>query len=284
VLREALNYPPSGKHGSRAVFVGGLFFVVLTVVGVASWYLLAGDPPVALVPVGVVTLWLFSEKISVALVVVVIFFLSIHIVFRGYYVAVLRASTGVTDPVAPPFRSVQLVIDGIKSAAILIAYFVPSVVLGGFGLFIRQLSGSGSVGTVINTIGAFTFLIGLFAFIAGAYLVPAATTLFARRNSLRAAFEFSTVYACIFTEDYAVGWLLSTLMLIVFTPIVILLQLVFVGFFLRFYLRVSVQHVYASAVTSALDLADDVNEQKLRPSGRSLSDTKNTQTTGYCSD
>jgi hypothetical protein len=255
VIREALNYPPSGEHGSRAVLVGGLLFVVLTAVGVVSWLLLEGDPSVAFVPVGVVALWFSLEKVTLALVAVTIPFLCIHIVFRGYYVAVLRASSEV-DPAAPPFPGIQVVIDGIKYVVVLFIYFLPAVVLGGFGLSIQIVSSPGVGGTLINTVGAFAFLFGLFAFIAAAYLVPAAITLFARESSLRAAFGLSTVRTCALTEDYAVGWVLATLMLLVFTPIAVLLDVLLVGFFLRFYLRVSVNHVYALAVANALDLVE----------------------------
>jgi hypothetical protein len=262
VIREALNYPPSGEHGSRAVFVGGLCFTILTVIGFVSWYLLQGEPSVVFISVGVAALWLASEDVSIALIVVTISSLCVQIVLRGYYVAVLRASTGEINPVAPSFRGRQIVTDGIKSVIILFVYFFPVVMLGSFGLSIQLLSDPGTGATVINTVGAFAFLFGLFAFIASAYLVPAAITLFARKNSLRAAFDLSTVRDCVLTEDYAVGWVLATLMLLVFTPITLLLQFVLVGFFLQFYLHVSVYTMYALAVTSALDLtAEDMNER-----------------------
>lgn len=256
MIREALNYPPSGEHGSRAVLVGGFLFVVLTAVGIIAWSLLEGDPSVELVPIGVVALWFSSMDVTVALIAVTIPLLCIHIVLRGYYVAVLRASTGETDPVAPPFSGVQSVIDGVKSIVVLFVYFLPALVLSGFGLSIQFVSNSGMGGKLINTVGAFAFLFGLFAFIAAAYLVPAAITLFAHKDSLQAAFDLSTVRTCALSEDYAVGWLLAKLMLLVFTPIAILLQVVLVGFFLRFYLHISVNHMYAMSVTNALDLTE----------------------------
>jgi hypothetical protein len=260
VIREALNYPPSGEHGSRAVLVGGICFTILTVIGFVSWYLLQGEPSVAFIPVGVAALWLASEDVSVALIAVTISYLCVQIVLWGYYVSVLRASTGEIDPIAPSFRGIQTVTDGIKSVIILFVYFFPVVMLGSFGLSIQLLSSPGTGTTVINTVGAFAFLFGLFTSIASAYLVPAAITLFARENSLRAAFDLSTIRACVLTEDYAVGWVLATLMLLVFTPITLLLQFVLVGVFLRFYLNVSVYNVYARAVTSALDLtSEDMN-------------------------
>ena len=260
MIREALNYPPSGEHGSRAVLVGGLLFVVLTAVGIVSWSLLRGDPPVVLVPVSVAAQWFSSTDVTVALIAVTVISFCIRIVLRGYYVTVLRASTGETDPVAPPFSGVQSVVNGVIYIVVLFVYFLPAVLLCGFGLSIQLVSSPEMRGTLINTVGAFAFLFGLFAFIAAAYLVPAAITLFAHENSIRAAFDRSTVHTCVLSEDYAVGWLLAKLMLFVLTPIAILLQVVLVGFFLRFYLHVSVYTVYALAVTSALDLtAEDVN-------------------------
>lgn len=256
MIREALNYPPSGEHGSKAVLVGGFLFILLTAVGIVAWSLLEGDPSVVFVPLGVAALWFSLENITVALITVTVLFFCIRIVLWGYYVAVLRASTGEIDPVAPSFSGIRNVIDGIKSIAVSFVYFFPAVVLSGFGLSIQLVSSPGARGTLINTLGAFAFLFGLFAFIVAAYLVPAAITLFARKDSLRAAFDLSTVGTCVLTEDYAVGWLLAKLMLLVFTPIAILLQIVIVGFFLRFYLHTSVNHIYATAVTNALDLTE----------------------------
>lgn len=261
MIREALNYPPSGKHGSNAVIVGGLFFVVLAVASVASQYFLDRGTSTASA-MDVMRQSTITENTSIILVVVAVasFYLCIHLVFRGYYVSVLRAVAGVSDPVAPPFRGTQLLTDGIKSGAILLGYLVPSLLLWVFGLFVRQSSTPDAQSTILNTIGAFAFLLGLFALIAAAYLVPAATTLFAKQNSIRAAFELSTVRTCVFTEDYAVGWVVAGVIRIVFTPIAILLEFVLVGFFVRFYVLVSIQHLYALAVTNALGLTDDSNE------------------------
>lgn len=229
---------------------------MLTAVGIIAWSLIEGNPSVKLVPIGVVALWFSSMDVTVALIAVTVPFLCIHIVLRGHYVAVLRASTGETDPVAPPFSGVQSAIDGVKSIVILFVYFLPALVLSGFGLSIQLVSNSGMGGILLNTVGAFAFLFGLFAFIAAVYLAPAAITLFAHKNSLQAAFDRSTVRTCALSEDYAVGWLLAKLVLLVFTPIAILLQIVLVGFSLRFYLHISVNHMYAMAVTNALDLTE----------------------------
>lgn len=260
MIREALNYPPSGKHGSKAVIVGGLFFIVLAVASVVSQYLLDRGVSTTLTAIGAVRQTVTTEDVSFILVAVAGLYLCVHLVFRGYYVAVLRAVAGVTDPVAPPFRNSRLLTDGIKSGVILLGYLVPALVLGGFGLLVRRSSAPDTQSVILNTVGAFAFLLGLFALIAAAYLVPAATTLFAQQDSLRAAFELSTVRTCVFTEDYAVGWVVAGVVRIVCVPIAVLLELVLVGFFVRFYVLVSIQHLYAMAVTNALGLSDDSNE------------------------
>ncbi|MFC6962101.1 DUF4013 domain-containing protein [Halocatena marina] len=259
MIREALNYPPSGKHGSRAVVVGGLFFAVLAVAIVTSGYLLSRELSAEFPTSEATEQALMTDELFVILIAVALFYLSIHLLVRGYYVAVLRTVVGVANPVAPRFR-IRALVDGIKSALILFGYLVPALVLGGLGLFIRRPSTPETENAVINTVGAFAFLLGLFALIAAAYLVPAATALFAQQNSVRAAFEFSRVRTCVFTEDYAVGWVFAGVMRLIVVPIAILLEFILVGFFLRFYLHVSIQHLYAIAVTSALGLtADDSN-------------------------
>lgn len=262
MIREALNYPPSGKHGSNAVIVGGLFFIALAVVSVVSQYFLDRGTATAFTAIDVMKRSAITEDSSIILVAVAVagFYLCVHLVFRGYYVAVLRTVAGVSEPVAPPFRGTRLLTDGIKSGVILLGYLAPTLVLGGFGLFVRRSSTPDAQSVILNTVGAFAFLLGLFALIIAAYLVPAATTLFAQQNSLRAAFELSTVRTCVFTEDYAVGWIVAGVVRIVFVPIAILLELVLVGFFVRFYVLVSIQHLYAMAVTNALGLTDDSNE------------------------
>lgn len=259
MIREALNYPPSGKHGSGAVVIGGIFFFMLAVTSVVSLFLLEIWRSVSLTGIkdGIQPIMAGDFLIILILVAAAGFYLCVRLVLRGYYVAVLRVGVGVTDPVAPSFYNIRIVIDGIKSAVILLVYLVPAVVLSGFGLLVRRSPTPNAHYVVSNTVGAFAFLLGLFALIAAAYIVPAAITLFAQHDSFWSAFEFSTVGACVLTEDYAVGWMFAGIMRTVLVPIAILLQLLLVGFFLRFYVHVSVQHLYALAVTSALELIPD---------------------------
>ncbi len=101
--------------------------------------------------------------------------------------------------------------------------------------------------------GAVTLLLGLFALIVAAYLLPAATALFATRRSIRAAFDHVALRSCVVTEDYVVGWVIAGLLRIVLLPITIALQTLLIGFFLRFYLRVSVQYLYGLSVSNAFE-------------------------------
>lgn len=177
----------------------------------------------------------------------------VFLFLRGYDVAVLRATLDGSDPTAPAFRP-SVVSDGVKAVGILLCYFVPSVVLGAVGLFLRRPADQAVLSWIPNAVGAVVFLFGLFAIVVAAYLVPAATALFATRRSIRVAFDHSAIRNCVVTEDYAVGWTLAVVVRILLFPITIALQSVLIGFFLRFYLRISVQHLYGLSVSNALEI------------------------------
>lgn len=253
MIRAALNFPPSGEHGSKSVVVGGVLFGLLAVVSVvASFFIEAQFSGVGMGSLdgGSETAW---DRIVPVLGVVVVCYSVVFFLLRGYDVAVLRAVVSDSEPTAPAFRP-GVVTDGVKAVGILLCYFVPSIVLGAVGLLLRQPADQTALSWIPNVAGAFAFLLGLFAFVAAAYLVPAATALFASQRSIRAAFDHSAIRSCVVTEDYAVGWMLAALVRILLLPVTIALQSVLVGFFLQFYLRVSVQHLYGLAVSNALEI------------------------------
>ncbi|RRJ27776.1 DUF4013 domain-containing protein [Halocatena pleomorpha] len=243
-----MNFPPSGNNGSTAVVIGGVLFGVIGVVGVVTTVLfetqfldfgprfLDGESA--------------ERRPHLILGAVVATYSLVFLIMRGYDVAVLRAVVGSGEPTAPPFRF-GVVRDGISATVILLCYFVPSLALGTIGLVLRRPTGQGLHG-VLNTVGALSLLFGLFALIVAAYLIPAATALFATRRSIRAAFDRSALRACVATEDYAAGWMIANLFRLLLLPVTIALQALLIGFFLRFYLRVSVQHMYGQSISNAI--------------------------------
>lgn len=254
VLRAALNFPPSGEHGSRAVVIGGVLLGLLAAVSAVTMLLietqfLSGDTPsfdAGNEAPGV--------RIYLVLGVAAACYSVVFLLLRGYDVAVLRAILDGRDSTAPAFRP-GVVSDGVKAVGILLCYFVPSVVLGAVGLFLRRPTDLAVLSWIPNAVGAVVFLFGLFALVVAAYLVPAATALFATRRSIWGAFDHSAIRNCVVTEDYAVGWMLAVVVRIFLLPITIALQSVLIGFFLRFYLRVSVQHLYGLSVSNALEIS-----------------------------
>lgn len=254
MLRDALNFPPSGKHGSRAVVIGGALLGLLTVVvGVASFLIGRRLSETGIQDLSAVDVW---AHLPVILGVFVCCF-CVWLLVGGYFVAVLRVVVGDAEPTPPAFRP-RVVVDGVKAAVILGCYLVPAVVLGGVGLVFQQPACQTKLCWLPSAVGAFAFLFGLFALVGAAYLVPAATALFATRRSVWAAFDRSALWNCVISEDYAVGWVFATVIQIVLFPVTIVLQTVLVGFFLQFYLLVSVQHVYGLSVANALGRGDEL--------------------------
>lgn len=252
MIRDALNFPPSGEHGSKAIVVGGVLFGLLAVVIAVASFLIETqvlDAGLRSLEGGTERAW---RRLRPILGGAAVCYAVVSLFLRGYDVAVLRAVVGSDAPTAPAFR-LGAVFDGLKAVGILLGYVVPAIVLIAVGLFLRQPAEQVVLHWIPNTIGAFAVLFGLFALIAAAYLVPAATALFASQRSMRAAFDPSALRACIATEDYAVGWVVAGLLRILLLPITIVLQSLLIGFFLRFYLRVSAQHLYGLSVSNALD-------------------------------
>lgn len=250
MIRTALNFPPSGEHGSKAVVVGGVLFGLLAVViAVASFFIETQFLDSGMRSLeGAESAW---RQILPVLGVVVVCYSVVSLFLRGYDVAVLRTVVSDSDPTAPAFH-LGAVFDGVRAVGILLCYVVPSLVLGFIGLSLRQPTSAG-VSWIHNAMGAFALLFGLFALVVAAYLVPAATALFAARQSVWAAFDRSALCACVATEDYAVGWVVAALLRILLLPIAIALQGLLIGLFLRFYLRVSAQHLYGLSVSNALE-------------------------------
>lgn len=233
MLSEALDFPTSGERGSGALLVGSallLLSVVLAVVGVAL--------PAAFVAV-----------------------LLPQLAIRGYYVRVLRATAVERDPVAPAFDDVRdLFREGLAAVAIGLVYFLPTLMLFAIGV-------GGNVASAVEnplrltdpisvaaaeTVGSLAALLGLFSALAALYLVPGAVTLYAHEGRVRSALDLRSVVRGTFSEDYAVGWVLSLVLQVVLVPVAVLLYPLLVGVLLQFFLGVVVRYVWGTSFGAAM--------------------------------
>lgn len=230
MLREALDYPTSGDHGSRAVLTGGGLLLLTAV---------AGGLGVVLFPL-----------LGVALVA--------QLAVRGYYVRALRRAVGRPGAEAPAFDEWgDLLVDGLKAVIVLVGYALPAVVLLVVAVGGQLASAVGSPGAAlaaVRTLTGFSVLFLLLYTLAAAYLLPAAVVNMAYTGQLRDAFRLRTVVGGASTEDYAVGWVISLVVQLVALPVVVLLEFVLVGFLLQFLVGVAVRYIWGRSFGAALGL------------------------------
>lgn len=229
MLGEALDFPASGDEGSTALLVGGALLLVGAV------FLVIG---VILVPLLAVTLlcWL---------------------AVRGYYVRVLRRSAVDPDADAPGFGNWRdLLGDGLVSLLISLVYLLPFLALiglavGGGGFVSSVEDPSAGFDAVRNAMGL-VLMVALLYFIVMSYVVPAAVTNFAHEGEFRAAFRLRTVLDGAFSEDYAVGWLLTVVVRLIVLPIAFTFTFLLVGFFMGFFVGVAVRYVLGRSFGAAM--------------------------------
>lgn len=167
-------------------------------------------------------------------------------VIQGYLVRVLRgAAKG--ERAAPSFTDWgDLIVDGIKLFVVNLAYslvvVIPAMVLVfvlGLGSAVSGDPGAGAgPGLFVGAVGLVGFLLLLVFGLALAYFLPAAMTNFAIKDSLGAAFDFSTIWSGATTSEYFVGWLLAIAVVVVGGLVGGALSAVLVGIFVLFYVQV----------------------------------------------
>ncbi len=185
------------------------------------------------------------------LVVLVLGQLLVYLLTRGYFVAVLRRL--LAGESSPPVFSPAMVLDGAKATLITIAYLLPGTVAIVVAVTLRSEQPASSLGAFTNAIGSMLVLCGLFWTLIAIYLLPAALALFAQAGTLNAAFAWRALVPCVTTEDYAVGRIGGAFVRLCLLPVALVLQLVFVGFFFRFYVHVSGYYLYGRAIAVALE-------------------------------
>lgn len=236
MLGDALDFPASGDHGSSALLVGGALLFV------AALFQLVGS---ILLPLLAVTLLC-------------------RLAIRGYYVRVLRRSAVDPGTETPAFDDWgDLLGDGLYSLLILLVYLLPFMALVGLAIGGGVVSSvddpTAAIDAVRNAAGL-AVMLALFYFIVMSYVIPAAVTNFAHEGEFRAAFRLRTVLDGAFSEDYAVGWVLTTVIQLLVFPFALLLKFVLVGFFVSFFVGVAVRYILGRSFGAAMGFEPEPSE------------------------
>lgn len=247
MLGDALRYPLASEDRVSTLVIGGVLLAVP---------LLAALLPVLLGPLGLVA---------------VVVTLPVSVVVQGYLVRVLRsAATG--EPAAPSFTDWgTLFVDGLKLLAVSLVYslvvLVPTIALVVVGVGTFTVSG-GTEGATPPTPNAalsagvlLAFLAVTLLSVALSYVLPAALTNFALRDSLGAAFDLGTIRQVAFTSDYLVGVLLGYVVGGVLATLALGFSVVLVGIPALFYAQVVTYYCFGRGFADARASMGVANER-----------------------
>lgn len=182
---------------------------------------------------------------------------------QGYYVRVLRGVTN-GDPTPPKFDEwLELLIDGLKlfvvNIVVALVVFAVLAVVGimfGTGSLLLDAAtadpGAASPG-LFGALGALGTLVFVGATILIGYVAPGMFANFARKDSIGAAFDLSTVISGTMTEEYLVGWVLAVVVGLVLGFVASLLSLLIVGIFGLFYVQVATYYLFGRGFVEGLE-------------------------------
>ena len=258
MIREALDFPTSGDHGSWALLVGSLLLLLAGVAVAGAGYASDAGRPSATVAAGL------SAVVSLVAV-------------RGYYYRSLAAAATRPDPVAPSFGGVRrLFSEAAVAIGIAVLYALPAGLLLGSatGMWLLADRGGRTVELLAQALGAVAALFGIVALVAALYLTPAALAAVARAGDLPAALEVRRVIDSAATEDYVVGWVLATALQWTLVPISALLSTVVVGSVLYFLIAVATRYVFGASFRAAVGGDDGVPRIGIAPSNRGRSEAE----------
>lgn len=182
------------------------------------------------------------------------------ILVSGYVIRVIRGRLE-DAPEPPPFGEWgALLVDGLQAWVIgfiymLVPTIVAAVTIGGSIASMATGSRAGAAAGLAGLFGG--FLLWFVLSLVFGYVAVAAVVNFAREEQFGAAFDFGTIRDVVTTGDYAVGWVLGVVVVIVAGAIVGLLNVVpFLGFivgaFVNFYAIVAAAHLWTGGFADAL--------------------------------
>lgn len=255
MLREALDFPTAGAHGSRSLLAGsGLLLVAGLLAGGASYAFDTGRTAAA--------------GVLAALVLLPV------LLVRGYYYRALKAATSETDPVAPSFSGLGRLLRQAVAALLVSAFYaIPAGALFAVAAGARVLPASLSPDATVvgESVGALAALLGIAALVGALFLVPAATAAMAREGSLRAGLRVRSVAGAAASEDYAVGWVLAVFLQWTLAPIAIALSALGLGVVLYFLTGVATRYVWGASYAASVGVeSSGIDSVGITPPSRGL--------------
>lgn len=251
---QALSFPVSGKEGGKTFVLGGLVVFGL-VVGNALAVGAFGEIAEAIDAGRPVEQVYYAVLAGGSLLGFVCYLL-----LAGFARRVL-ATAAAGERKVPAFGNLTaLLADGGRILGVKAGYLAPAVGLSVLSLALAEAPLSGAVRTVARSVAALSLLVFLLYVVVLFYVVPAAVTLFAIEGNTRAAFDLGRLRAVVISEDYAVGWVVGTVLLGVGTLVATLLMAVLVGFFALFHVQAAGRYCYGTAVGRALGYAERKQE------------------------
>lgn len=204
--------------------------------------------------------WYVTVLIGGVLTVLGILIIPLFLVY-GYVIRVMRSRMAREDEL-PEFDDWgTLLVDGVKAWVIGMVYLlIPLVVaLVTVGGAIFSLATGTQTGTAVGLTGLFGgLLLSVALGVVFWYLAVASIVNFARTGSLSAAFDVETIKAVILNGNYAMGWLVGLVVLIVAGAIGGMLNAIpFIGFviaaFIYFYAQVVAALLWTDGFEASVD-------------------------------
>lgn len=232
MLPQALGAPTRSHDAAGTMLIGGLLILFSVVFPVV---------------------WLFTLAVSPIWIVLLPLAVFPPLLTLGYDLRVMEAGLR-GERATPPFLGwTQLVRDGARSLLLGVVYFVPALLaLGAASLIVSgvqtgQLGLEERVVTVVTGVttagvGAFMALyVGVFF-----YVRPATLAVFVATGRLRPALSPRRVLSVALSTNYAIGWTIAAVVLLIGWTIAAPLQLLVVGFFFAFYVRAVSYYAYGN--------------------------------------
>lgn len=184
----------------------------------------------------------------------------------GYGIRVLRSTIGGAD-VPPRFDDWgSLLRDGLYGYGIGLVYALPMIVVSGafFALFLvggLALGGAGDHsggGSALMAVGQLVFsLVTMVYTVVAGYFAPISFAVYAREESLRAAFSPDRIREVATTSEYAIPWVVGAAVLMLVNNVAGFLTLFVVGAFLQFYGIVVAFRLFGQGYAAALGIDPD---------------------------
>jgi hypothetical protein len=212
-------------------------------------------------------IWIFALVVSPIWIILAPLAVFPPLLMLGYDLRVLEA--GLREEAAtPPFLDwSKLVRDGIRSILLGVVYLLPALVVLGTTSGIVAVLQTGqlpvselvtNVATGISTAGAGTFLVlyvGVFL-----YIRPATLVVFAATGRMRAALSPRRVSRVALSTDYAIGWTMATIVLLIGGLIAAPLGLLLVGFLVAFYVRAVAYYSYGAGARTRVTVLSESSQ------------------------